>query len=254
MLYSHKKRKGTLSNNGSPLYGNKGKKNKSKKQMKNNEAVNGALALAESVSNFGFMAVAGGVVLLLFILLIIYLLATQRQNNRRATKLQEQNDKRYNDYINSLTDNSKLEHEKQIAGIEAVGKNVSMLLYEHSNLYEKASTIIEMLLQYSACLTIREINNIRHENGVEDRELTHSKCVNRINNITDYRKRRMAIFVYKGKPLNEACDSMFGEEVVSLMHTEIYRNGDNSYIATRNAVEELYDRQKEKMIQIIKEW
>jgi ABC-type transport system involved in cytochrome bd biosynthesis fused ATPase/permease subunit len=222
--------------------------------MNNVESINGAVKMAESVSNYGFMAVAGGVVLFLFILIMGYFIWLQRQNDKRAAKLQEQNDKRYNDYINNLTNTAKDEHQKQLSAIETANGNLAQLIYQQSNLYEKAQTVIEVLLQNSAHLTIREINNIKHENGKDDREMTHCKCVDRAIKIADFRKRRMAIFQYKGKCLNEACDTKFTEKVIELMHKEIYREGENSYIATRNAVEELYDNQSEEMLQRIKLW
>lgn len=188
--------------------------------------VNALTQAAESISNFGVLAVIAAMYLLLSGAMLLACF------------------KWFKNIINSIID--KNEHMMNQLVKETQAQNKTLMDISESlrpTDLMQIQYIINTSFEAYVHRVCRLITDIKEENNIKDKEATKNKIHLRVSNLFKQRKRDYDIFSFGGHKLSEYMDTEWVDKISDIVEKEIYHemgeNPERTYGMVKSAYEEI---------------
>lgn len=184
-----------------------------------------AINTAQSISNFGMLAVAAGFFLVLSAVLMvtcfrwfIRVINNTMDTQRKAMVDLVEETKSQNEKLDDIAEGLKVETQLRV-------KTISGLVFDLG--VENAVKMIE---------------RIKIENHIIDKEATEQKIRNLCTNLHDDRNSKLDCFTYRGKKLSSYTDDKWIDWVAEVVKSEVYSDHEQRLVRTN--VETIYAKIK----------
>lgn len=184
-----------------------------------------ALNTAQSISNFGMLAVTAGFFLVLSAVLMvtcfrwfIRVINNTMDTQRKAMVDLVEETKSQNEKLDDIAEGLKVETQLRV-------KTISGLVFDLG--VENAVKMIE---------------RIKTENHIIDKEATEQKIRNLCTNLHDDRNSKLDCFTYRGKKLSTYTDDKWIDWVAEVVKSEVYSDHEQRLVRTN--VETIYAKIK----------
>lgn len=184
-----------------------------------------ALNTAQSISNFGMLAVTAGFFLVLSAVLMvtcfrwfIRVINNTMDTQRKAMVDLVEETKSQNEKLDDIAEGLKVETQLRV-------KTISGLVFDLG--VENAVKMVE---------------RIKTENHIIDKEATEQKIRNLCTNLHDDRNSKLDCFTYRGKKLSSYTDDKWIDWVAEVVKNEVYSDHEQRLVRTN--VETIYAKIK----------
>lgn len=184
-----------------------------------------AINTAQSISNFGMLAVTAGFFLVLSAILMvtcfkwfIRVINNTMDTQRKAMVDLVEETKSQNEKLDDIAEGLKVETQLRV-------KTISGLVFDLG--VENAVKMIE---------------RIKTENHIIDKETTEQKIRNLCTNLHDDRNSKLDCFTYRGKKLSTYTDDKWIDWVAEVVKSEVYSDHEQRLVRTN--VETIYAKIK----------
>lgn len=184
-----------------------------------------ALNTAQSISNFGMLAVTAGFFLVLSAILMVTcfrwfmrVINNTMDNQKKAMEELVTETKSQNDKLDDIAEGLKVETQLRV-------KTISGLVFDLG-----VETAVKMIEQ------------VRTENHIVDKDATERKIRSLCTNVHDDRNSKLDCFTYRGKKLSTYTDDKWIDWVAEVVKNEVYSDHEQRLVRTN--VETIYAKIK----------
>ena len=191
------------------------------------ETTKSALEVAESISNFGMMAVAAAFFIVLAIVIMVMFIKWFKDiiNNIMATNQ------------NMLTQlDAQLKENNDVMRSIAEGLRPETLI--------RVQTTSDMAFQLAQFRLLEIIDTVRTENHISDRPKTEDKIEKLVLNLHEEMRGKFEYYSYRGKKLSQYTDNKWVDWMKNGVIAEIYSDLDRNEDRTHTNVSAIFNRIK----------
>lgn len=190
------------------------------------EEVNGAIKVAEGISDFGMMAVCAAFFIIVSVFMMIMFIKWFKD---------------IIDRIMSTNDSTLKELKKQMEENNDIMKSVAEGLKPETLL--RVKTTSSMAFDLSRFRLLEIINTVRTENHIIEREQTEAKISKLVQNLHEDINSKLDYYTYRGRKLSSYTNRDWEEWMISAVVGEIYTDNPNEDRMNTN-ITAVFDRVK----------
>ena len=172
--------------------------------------VEGGLAVAKGINEFGIMVVMSAFLLILSVVVIWTII-------RRYMKITDRSINGQNESMQELIQISKLQNEK----LEDIREGLS------ERTISQTKVIVESMLESDTEKTLRLLRSVRKENNIHDIPAVTEKVTRLMRNLSNRRYEALSQFTFHGRPLSVIIEDGWHKRVVDAMLKDLMMEENN---------------------------